>query len=85
MITGPETTAVVVLACKGEIVGKVVNGRYLVRLCRKRRCDVAGEHTFHIFDLMTGRSWDSATDPIERGTPAGGNQSCQYSAKFPRD
>ena len=67
-----DPLVVVVLACKGGGYAKVVNGRWIVAKCRRSRCQVAGEHTFHIWDALTGRVTDLDHDPLEPGTPVKG-------------
>jgi hypothetical protein len=72
----PEGASVVTLACKGGRFAKIVEGRWLVRRCRERGCRSAdGEHTYHIWDIYTGRVIDHCGDPIPIGTLSEGETS----------
>ena len=85
MINWPEGTTVVVLACKGGGLAKIANGRFLVAKCDRKRCRVPGEHTWHIWDIETGRCSDHMEDPLpSAGTPPGGSRTWD-SVKSPRD
>ncbi len=66
-MTGLESVAVVVLTCKGGHFAKVIGSRYLVAPCRKGRCRTMGEHTYHVWDLLTGRMTTMAHEPTVRG------------------
>jgi hypothetical protein len=59
--SGP--TIVVELNCEGEWVGTLVNGRWLHRPCRHKRCTIgdpelgarsAETQRYHVYDVVTG-------------------------------
>lgn len=70
----PEGPVVVVLTCKGGVLARVVNERWIVTRCRRTRCQVDGEHSYHVWDMHTAQRTDYREDPIAVGSrPQGVN------------